>query len=133
MTFWKWQKTAGSNASADATINWAEGQSPSSVNDSARAMMAAAAKFRDDLSGALVTAGSATAYTVASNQLFTALQAGLFVAFTPHATNGAVVTLNVDGLGAKPLRTGPGSAGELGAGVLVQGTPYLASYFASNG
>ena len=35
-----WSRTAASNATADSSINWAEGQSPSSVNDSARAMMA---------------------------------------------------------------------------------------------
>ena len=42
MAFWSWSKTAASNATADATINWAEGQSPSSVNDPARA-----AEWRD--------------------------------------------------------------------------------------
>ena len=47
MTFFKWSRTAAANATADSTINWAEGQSPSSVNDSARALMAAAAKYRD--------------------------------------------------------------------------------------
>jgi len=36
------------------------------------------------------------------------------------------VTLNVDGLGAKPLRSAPSV--ELPAGVLVQGTPYAALY-----
>src|SRR4051794_8193222 len=70
MSFWKWSRAANSNASADASINWAEGQPPSSVNDSARAMMAAAAKFRDDISGAITTGGTATAYTVTSYQTF---------------------------------------------------------------
>jgi len=51
---------------------------------------------------------------------------GHVIAFTPHATNGATVTLNVDGLGAKPLRSAPSV--ELPAGVLVQGTPYTALY-----
>lgn len=48
------------------------------------------------------------------------------IAFTPHATNGATVTLNVDGLGAKPLRPSPSV--ELVAGVLILGTPYVALY-----
>jgi len=41
MSFWKWSRTAANNATADGSINWAEGQAPSTVNDSARAMMAA--------------------------------------------------------------------------------------------
>ena len=128
MTLYKWSTTAANNATADATINWAEGQAPSSVNDSARAEMAAVAKFRDDISGAIATGGTATAYTVASNQAFNSLanMSGRMIAFVPHATNGATVTLNVDGLGAKPLRPAPST--ELLAGVLVQGTPYVATY-----
>lgn len=128
MTLWKWSRTASSNATADATVNWAEGMSPSAVNDSGRAMMAATAKYRDDIAGAIATGGTSTAYTVASYQAFTSLanMDGKVVAFTPHTTNGATVTLNVDSLGAKPLRSAPSV--ELPAGVLVQGTPYLALY-----
>jgi hypothetical protein len=55
MTIYKWSQTASVDAAADSTINWAEGQAPSSVNDSARAMMAATAKYRDDIAGAIVT------------------------------------------------------------------------------
>lgn len=128
MTFYKWSQTASADATADSTINWAEGQAPSSVNDSARAMMAASAKYRDDISGAIVTGGTSTAYTVTSYQVFDTLAhlGNQMIAFTPHATNGATVTLNVDGLGAKPLRTAPST--ELLAGVLIQGTPYVAVY-----
>src|SRR5205085_1052117 len=109
MSFWKWSKTAASNATADGSINWAEGQAPSSVNDSARAVMAAAAKYRDDIAGAITTGGTSTAYTVSSYQTFDTLAHldGAMIAFTPHATNGATATLNVDGLGAKPLRFSP--------------------------
>ena len=57
MTLYKWSQTAAADANANSTINWAEGQAPSSVNDSARAMMAATAKYRDDISGAIVTCG----------------------------------------------------------------------------
>lgn len=128
MTFWKWSQVAATNASADGTINWAEGQSPSSVNDSARAMMAAASKYRDDISGAITTGGSATAYTVTSYQSFDTLAhlSGNMVAFTPHATNTGTCTINVDSLGAKPLRSAPSV--ELPAGTLIIGTPYLALY-----
>lgn len=128
MTFWKWSRTASSNSSADATIDWAEGMAPSTVNDSGRAMMAAAAKYRDDISGAIETGGTSTAYTVSSYQSFSALSTmdGKVIAFTPHTTSGATVTLNVDSLGAKPLRSAPSV--ELPAGVLVEGTPYLATY-----
>jgi microcystin-dependent protein len=128
LPFYNWSRTAASNATADSTVNWAEGQAPSSVNDSGRAMMASTAAFRDDIAGAIATGGTSTAYTVTSYQVFSSLatMANQLIAFTPHTTNGATVTLNVDGLGAKPLRSAPSV--ELLAGTLIQGTPYLALY-----
>jgi len=132
MAFWSRSKTAANNANADSTINWAEGQSPSSVNDSARAMMARIAEWRDDIAGTIATGGTSTAYTVASNQGFDTLaHLNAVVAFVPHATCGATVTLNVDGLGAKPLRSSPGV--ELPSGLLIQGTPYAATYNSADG
>src|SRR5713226_6799005 len=133
MTFYKWSQTASADATADSTINWAEGQAPSSVNDSARAMMAATAKYRDDIAGAIVTGGTSTAYTVSSYQVFDSLahMDGAMIAFTPHATNGATVTLNVDSLGAKPLRSAQGV--ELPAGTLIQTAPYVALYNNTDG
>jgi microcystin-dependent protein len=133
MTLYKWSRTAAADATADASINWQEGQAPSSVNDSARAMMAATAKYRDDVAGAIVTSGTSTAYTVSSYQVFETLSLlnGQVIAFVPHATNGAAVTFNVDGLGAKPLRSAPNA--ELAVGVLVQGTPYACTYNHADG
>jgi microcystin-dependent protein len=133
MTLYKWSQTASADASADPTVNWAEGQAPSSVNDSARAMMAATAKYRDDIAGAIVTSGTSTAYTVSSFQVFDTLAdlGGQMVAFTPHTTNGPTVTLNVDSLGARPLRSSPGI--ELLAGTIIHGTPYVATYNNSDG
>lgn len=133
MAFWQWSKTAANNANSDPTINWSEGQAPSSINDSARAGNARLAEWRDDISGTITTAGSLSAYTVASNQGFdtAAHMNGAMLAFVPHVTNGATVTLNVDGLGAKPLRFGPSF--ELQSGVLIQGTPYVATYNNTDG
>lgn len=124
-----WSKTATANASADNTINWLEGQAPSSINDSARSLMASVAKYRDDISGAIVTTGTSVAYAVASNQNFDTLADfhGQIIAFSPHATNGAGgVTMTVDAFANIPLRTAP--ATELLQGVLIQGTPYVAMY-----
>lgn len=133
MPFYDWSQTAATNATADSTVNWAEGMAPSAVNDSARAMMASAAKYRDDIAGSITTAGASTAYTVTSNEGFTTLAKmnNMIVAFTPHVTCGATVTLNVDGLGAKPLRTAPGV--ELQSGTLIAGTPYVAMYNNTSG
>lgn len=133
MTLFKWSRTASSNATADSTINWSEGQAPSSINDSARAEMAAVAKYRDDIAGAITTGGTSTAYTVSSYQGYDTLanMDGKVIAFTPHATNGGTTTLNVDGLGAKPLRSAPSV--ELPAGTLILGTPYVATYNNSSG
>jgi microcystin-dependent protein len=132
LPFYNWSRTAASNATADSTVNWAEGMPPSAVNDSARAMMASTAAYRDDVAGAITTGGTSTAYTVTSYQVFSSLSAmnGMVIAFTPHATNGATVTLNVDGLGAKPLRSAPSV--ELVAGTLIQGTPYTCTYNSSD-
>jgi microcystin-dependent protein len=91
-------------------------------------MMASIAKHRDDVAGAIVTGGTATAYTVTSYEAFDTLArlSGQLIAFTPHVTNGGAATLNVDSLGGKPLRSAP--ATELLAGTLIQGTPYVAVY-----
>jgi len=129
-----WSKTPANNAGADTTVNWSEGQAPSSINDSARSLMASAAKWRDDISGAIVTGGTSAAYTVTSNQNFVNLTdfAGQVIAFSPHVTNAAgPVTMTVDGFANLPLRTSPGK--ELLAGTLVQGTPYVATYNHSDG
>jgi hypothetical protein len=128
LPFFNWSRTAASNATADSTVNWSEGQLPSTVNDSARAMMASTAAYRDDVAGAITTGGSSTAYTVTSYQVFDTLAHlhGQMIAFIPHATNTAGCTLNVDGLGAKPLVQSPGL--DLPPGSLILGTPYVVTY-----
>lgn len=126
-----WSKTAANNSTADSAAPWPEGMLPGQVNDSSRGGMASVAKWRDDISGVIVTSGTASAYTVASNQSFSALTEldGMVIAFTPHATNDAAPTLSVDGLAAKPLRAAHGA--DLQSNVLLAGTPYVALY--SNG
>lgn len=125
--FWQWSKTASVNAGADPSINWAEGMSPSSVNDSARAMMARAAEYRDDISGLLTTGGTATAYTVTTNQGLAATpNDGQQLAITPNATNGMAATLTADGGTSFPIQSSPGVA--IGGATLIAGTPYTLKF-----
>jgi hypothetical protein len=127
MTMFKWSTTAATNSTVDSTIGWAEGQAPSTVNDSARAMMAAIAKYRDDTSGMTATTGGTTAYVLSTAQGLTTLTDGHTVAFTCNATNtGGGTTLNVDGTGARPLQKIKGTA--LGAGEIVAAGVYEATY-----
>src|SRR5262245_12144469 len=118
-----WSKTAANNATQDSNVNWAEGQAPSSINDSARAMMASVAKWRDDLAG-ITTTGSSTAYAVTTNQGFAsaAAMAGMIICIIPHTTSGAAPTLAVDGLTARQIRSATGV--NVPTGALIAGTPY---------
>lgn len=133
MSLFKWSQTAATNATADGSINWAEGQAPSSVNDSARGMMAAVAKYRDDTAGSITTGGTGSAYTLTTSQGFTtlALMNGAKIAFVAHTSSITPVTLNVDGLGAKPLRRYFGF--EIATLDLVISSVYVCTYNNSDG
>ena len=126
-----WSQTAAANASADPAVNFAEGQAPSSVNDSARSLMASVAKYRDDTAGTLIAGGTATAYTVTSNTGFfsKATMNGAEISFTVSVTNGASPTLNVDGLGADPITLDGTNA--VPSGTLIANSIYTAMYYAS--
>jgi hypothetical protein len=71
MALWQWSTTPANNASAGA-IDWAEGQPPSTVNDSARQMMADVATYFQSPGwlayGLTPSYVSATSFTVAGNQ-----------------------------------------------------------------
>lgn len=126
-----WSTTAASNATADPAVNWAEGMAPSAVNDSARAMMASVAKWRDDVYGitaGLSTGGTSTAFTVTTNASYasTAVMSGAIFTIIPHTTSGAAPTLAVDGLTARALNASAGVA--VPAGALISGTPYFVRY-----
>lgn len=104
-----WSTTAADNDDADSAINWAEGQLPSTVNDSARGMMAAQAGWLKDNNATLATGGTGSAYTVTSNIAISALATGLRLTLKASATNSAGATLNVTpsggaAFGAKSIR-----------------------------
>lgn len=122
-----WSKTAANNATADPTVNYAEGMAPSAVNDSGRAAMASVAKWRDDLYG-LTTGGTSTAFTVSTNATYASAadMSGAVFTIIPNATSGASPTLAVDGLTARAINIATGVA--VPTGFLISGTPYLIKY-----
>jgi len=129
---WQWSTTAASNASADPTINWAESMSPSSVNDSARAMMQQIAYWRDSLSGKLVSGGTSSAYTLTTNlSLASTPSNGQMIAFTPHVTNAASATIAMDGGTAFPINATLGSA--VPANMLTANSPYVMKFDTTSG
>ena len=71
--------------------------------------LAATAMFRDDLSGMLVTAGSANAYTLTSAGGATTLRTVLLFAMADRANTGAA-TLTVDAAALKDLKKNGGVA-----------------------
>lgn len=130
MTVFKWSLTADDNDDADSTINYREGQGPRTLNNSARAMMTALKKWWSDLSGNVVTGGTSTAITIATNQGYTALTDGIHVKARITTTNGTDATLAVDGLTAKQIRTVYGSNIPLGA--LLAGSIHEFTYDATD-
>ena len=88
--------------------------------------MAAVAKWRNDLSGNLVTGGSNTAFTLFTNQVLTSFVDGFRIAARMHDTSGVSPTLNVDSLGAKPIHSLIGE--NVGNGALLENAIYNFTY-----
>lgn len=137
MTLFRWSIVADNNDISDLAspglIDWREGQAPSTINNSARGMMAAVAKYRDDVAGKLTT-GTSTAYLLATNQVFTSLSTDLnkrILGIVPHATSGSNPTLKVDALAAKPMRNSPGQP--ILSGQLILGSYYIFQYNDADG
>ena len=128
---WDWSTTAASNASADSGINWAENQAPSSVNNSARAMMGRVAEFLSDIGCKTTSGGSATAMTLTTTSAFGTLANGLVVGFKAGTTNtSGAVTLAVNSLTAKPVKVVRYSTGEQdpSVGAIMTAGSYLCRY-----
>lgn len=135
MPVWIWSTNPNNNTTADPNINWAEGQSPSSYNDSARQMMAQLAGWRDDNSGLLLTSGSGSAYVLSTNQgMRVPPVSGQFLRFTVHAANAANATIAVDGNPQTVLLVAPGPpAVPIPAGFLVPNCPYDFTFVTGQG
>lgn len=129
MSVYSWSTTASDNATADSNINWQEGQAPATINNSARAEMAAIKSWLLDLSGGVALGGSGNSFTLTPSQALPSLTNAV-IGFFATRTNTGAVTLAVSGLTAKPLRFVSGT--DLLAGEIIDGAFYQAAYDSSN-
>lgn len=137
MALWQWSTTAANNATADSSINWQEGQAPSTVNDSARAMMAAIATWFQAPEwinrGDTPTYVSGTQFTVPTNRtavyavgrrVRAAVTAGTVYGTITASAYASVTTVTLSMDGSSALDSG---LSEVDVGVLNPANPSLSS------
>ncbi|EJF87319.1 MULTISPECIES: tail fiber protein [Bartonella] len=104
-----WSLTADKNAHSDSMINWAEGQPPSSVNDSARVMMQRIREYLADNGGSLDTKfmvngeDKTTFITLTTVSPLEKYKNDIILRFKARGTNVGPATINVNNIGAKSL------------------------------
>ncbi|WP_412058125.1 phage tail protein [Bartonella sp. DGB2] len=102
-SIYDWSPTADRNANADSIINWEEGQKPSTVNDSARAMMQRIREYISDQGGIAISTGTAQKITLNAHSPVTTYIDGISIRFRAAFTNQADTTLNLNRGGEKKL------------------------------
>lgn len=124
-----WSATAASNNTSDAAITSADTQSPDTLDNNIRSIMAAVRKQMDDIGGKLVAGGTANALTVTTGQVLESGQLvdGLALAIEAASTNtSATVTFAPDGLTAANIKRADGSV--LAIGSIKAGMRLLLQY-----
>ncbi|UJM33073.1 tail fiber protein [Bartonella henselae] len=104
-----WSLTADENAHSDSMINWAEGQPPSSVNDSARVMMQRVREYLADNGGSLDAnfmvnrQEKTTSITLTTISPIAKYKNDIILHFKARGVNVGSTTINVNNIGATPL------------------------------
>ena len=113
-----WSTTPASNSGADSTIGTIDNdQAATKVDDWQRELMAAVARYIDDVGGALVAGGTADALTVTTNQVLSEAHVtdGLFLPIRATAANtSTTVTFAPDTLTARNIKCADGTAPAVG-------------------
>lgn len=108
MSVKNWSTTPGSNASVDS-INFAEGQVPSGLNDSARQLMADVAEWYAQIKGGTLSGtvgGSGETMTLTTTPSVAAYSVNQrFLVRAPGANTSSAPTLNVSSLGTKIIKS----------------------------
>jgi hypothetical protein len=125
-----WSVTADNNTAA-APDGWPEGMAYSTVNNAAREMQAAVARWHRDSSGYITATGSNNSYTVAPEVTYSAYASGIMFCFIAGHANTGPAQLRIDALAYKDLKDAQGNDLAPGAISLRQVVPV--QYDAANG
>jgi len=115
-SIYDWEKTAANNATSDGDINWQEGQAPSTVNNSARVMMARIAEFLSDNATPITTGGSGNNYTITPSSSISSLSKGWVGLVKFDRASSGSDTMQVNGLPATPAQLVDIQGGTISAG-----------------
>lgn len=127
-SIYDWKLDAPSNANSDSLINWQEGQPPSSVNNSARAMMQRVAEYLADKT-AITASGNQQDIVGTIKSPITKLISGLSIKLIAIAPNAPNATLNINNTGQKPIfKHGETSVVRLQGGEMVTSGVYNLTY-----
>ena len=130
-SLYDWSTTAASNASiTGSSINWAENQAPSTINNSSREVMREVALWRDLLGGDKIATGTNT-LALTTGLTLAAYAQGMMFAFENTTQNTGAVTINVDTIGAKDIKKFHDVA--LASGDLEAAGIYVIAYEATAG
>lgn len=134
-TIYDWSLWEEDNESIDELISWVEGQAPSTVNNSARAMMQRIREFVADTSGSLVSVSTnddkaaTTDIQLQSKSAHKSYINGLFLRFRADKTNLGYTTLSVNGILSRPVFMAKYDGYvQLPAGVIQKGGIYEVVY-----
>ncbi len=107
-----WSVTATSNASSDAAISSSDSQSPDTVDNNIRSIMAAKKRESDDTGGWIVATGTATALIVATASGITTamLTNGLRLCVRTASASTGAATIAVDAATVTDIKKNNGSA-----------------------
>ncbi|WP_019224121.1 phage tail protein, partial [Bartonella rattaustraliani] len=109
---YRWSLTASDNAVADSLIHWSEGQSPHTVNHSARAMMQRIREYLSDTSGGLEGvvevdfSGQQTVIRLQTKSKFLEYKNDIVVSFRARGGNVGSTTVSLNNLSGKPVYKG---------------------------
>ncbi|WP_254492345.1 phage tail protein [Bartonella sp. B1099] len=107
-SIYDWSIIASENAYVDENINWAEGQPPSSVNDSARAMMQRIKEYLLDNGGVIETQftvdneNKRTSLRLATKSFFETYMDGIVVRFKAQGVNRGITNVSLNQLPPRP-------------------------------
>jgi len=118
-------RQADADNNSGTVPTWAEGQAPSQINDSARALQGAVTREWNWRNATRTSTGSANAYVLTYSVVPAALYDGQIFTFYTNFANTGSATLNINSLGAKTIKKIVAgvktalSSGELASGDLI--------------